>query len=379
MARPGLDRHPKFRLLVRLLNEPEPHVLGYLEMLWMTAYENGDPVIGDNATVEAVAKFPGKAGALTAALLACAGAPNRAGFIEPVAGVEGVYQIHDLFHHAPEYVKKRQKRETERRKENAPPKKRRTTADNGRHRPPSAGQRRTTAENGAPPAPAPAPAPIGGISSPLPPPEPAPPADARERGEGTTDPPDELAQAVAEVGAADPTVNRALIRRVCKNLRDADPPYTAAEVRALPAALTAHGLDFALTPSAIEKHIGRVRVTPPTRPPLTRRPAAAPGKVGVGEAWAAVRTVAAKWADRLWKRPDAGAWQSERTRQFEAEKTAAMQRELDALPPRARRAAECYGWKTIVETDAGVAFSQFAKVYEGLAAEPETAATGPAA
>ena len=45
MARPGLDKHVKFRRLVRILGEPEPHVRGYLELLWEVGYENGDPVL----------------------------------------------------------------------------------------------------------------------------------------------------------------------------------------------------------------------------------------------------------------------------------------------------------------------------------------------
>lgn len=139
MARPGLDRHVKFRRLVRLLGEPEPHVRGYLELMWETAYENGDAVLGDAESVEAAAKYPGEPGKLCAALLACGGA-GRAGFIELAAtaatdcdgrsvappddpsqmaqhdAYEPQYQVHDLFDHAPEYVAARANREAERRK-----------------------------------------------------------------------------------------------------------------------------------------------------------------------------------------------------------------------------------------------------------------------
>jgi hypothetical protein len=114
MARPGLDRHVKFRRLLRLLDEPIPHVRGYLECLWEVAYENGDPLIGDADAVEAAAHFPGEHGKLFVALRDCGG-PNRAGFIEPT-GNDGEYQVHDLFDHAPAYVSNRKSKETERKR-----------------------------------------------------------------------------------------------------------------------------------------------------------------------------------------------------------------------------------------------------------------------
>ncbi len=176
MARPGLDRNVKFRNLCRLLKQPRPHVRGYLELLWDVAYENGNPVIGDPASVEAAAEFPGEPGRLFAALLGCGG-EGRVGFVEPVQGSDTLFQVHDLMDHAPDYVKKRRKREEER-LANA------KTADNG-------GQRRPLADNGKTPTPAPTPAPTpnsGGVppETPLPgttakksrnkkPPEPPPP------------------------------------------------------------------------------------------------------------------------------------------------------------------------------------------------------------
>lgn len=151
MARPGLDRHVKFRRLERILDEPRPHVRGYLELLWETAYENGDPVIGDADAVEAAAEYPGPPGKLCDALLTCGGV-GRAGFIEPVDdatdcdgrsvaetdnpshktddpsrrtdqatknGPAVHYQVHDLYDHAPEYVSSRANRESERRRPKA--------------------------------------------------------------------------------------------------------------------------------------------------------------------------------------------------------------------------------------------------------------------
>lgn len=156
MARPSLDRNPKFKRLVRTLGVPKPHVRGYLELLWDVAYECGNPVIGDSHAIEAAAEWPGKEGELTAALLE-AGGRGRSGFIDAVDGEDGIYQIHDLADHAPDYVKKRRQREMERvnaaveaeaaSKEKS---KRRTTADNG-------GQHPTLAENGKTPTPAPTP------------------------------------------------------------------------------------------------------------------------------------------------------------------------------------------------------------------------------
>lgn len=147
MARPGLSAHPKFKHYVRLLGEPRPHARGYLEVLWDTAYEDGNPVIGTPEQVESVAEYDGPKGKLFNALLNAGG--DKAGFIEPVDGRPGVYQIHELLKNAPDYVKKRQKRAEERESNNScPPNgaERRRMADNG-------GQRRTTAEHVRPPGP----------------------------------------------------------------------------------------------------------------------------------------------------------------------------------------------------------------------------------
>lgn len=115
MARPGLHNHPKFRRLVQLLSEPVPHVHGYLECIWLVSYENGDPFIGDQTDIELAAQWAGEPGKLCRALLTCGGG-HRAGFIEPAEGSADAYQIHDLHHHAPEYVSRRKSKEEERRK-----------------------------------------------------------------------------------------------------------------------------------------------------------------------------------------------------------------------------------------------------------------------
>jgi len=113
MARPTLRGHRKFKRLMRILNLPEPYVLGLLQMIWDAAYESGDDVLGDSLDVESVAGWPGERGVLTQALLDAGG--EQAGFIEPVNGRPGAYQVHDLWQHAPRYVQKRAEREAERR------------------------------------------------------------------------------------------------------------------------------------------------------------------------------------------------------------------------------------------------------------------------
>jgi hypothetical protein len=147
MARPGLRNHPKFRLLCHLLDETAPHVWGYLEMMWEVGYESGNPVLGDHLQVELACGWKGEPGKLAKALIDCKGAQYEHGFIEPVEGKSGAFQIHDLWSNAPDYVKKRRERELERQKKSNPL----SAAPNG-------AERHTTAPNGRPPARAPAPA-----------------------------------------------------------------------------------------------------------------------------------------------------------------------------------------------------------------------------
>jgi hypothetical protein len=110
MARPGLTRHPKFNRLRLMTGEPEAHVLGHLELLWSVCYEAGDPEIGDAVDIEAAAGWDGEPGKLCKALLECGG-KGRVGFIEPTAADPERFQVHDLYDHCPEYVKKRVERE----------------------------------------------------------------------------------------------------------------------------------------------------------------------------------------------------------------------------------------------------------------------------
>lgn len=110
--RQGLRSHPKFLRLVSMLRMPEAHVLGHLTLLWETSYEIGE-VVGDQTDVELTAGWVGVPGLLCDALLGCGGA-GRSGFIEAVPETPGVYRIHDLFDHAPQYVQRRMEREFKR-------------------------------------------------------------------------------------------------------------------------------------------------------------------------------------------------------------------------------------------------------------------------
>jgi hypothetical protein len=114
MARPGLRMHPKFRLLVHLLNIPEAHVWGLLEMVWESSYQSGNPVLGTSIQVEMAAGWTGERGVLTKALMECKGTMHDHGFIKTVEGKEDCYQVHDLMQNAPAYVQKRFAREEER-------------------------------------------------------------------------------------------------------------------------------------------------------------------------------------------------------------------------------------------------------------------------
>lgn len=139
MARPGLRNHPKFRRMVHELKMPAIYVQAHLQAMWDVGYECGNARLGDDMDVELAAEWD-LSGRSPGEFFKAA---------RDFLDVEnGIYFIHDLFDHAPEYVKKRAKREDQRKNKDLNQK----TADNGR-------QRRKVADNGHPPAPAPAPAP----------------------------------------------------------------------------------------------------------------------------------------------------------------------------------------------------------------------------
>lgn len=111
MARPTLNGHPKFAHLSGLVGGRGP-ARGYLELIWDAAYACGDPVIGDARKVEAVSDWRGARGELVEALV-------DSGFLDAMqTDANGkhlqTYAVHDLEHHAPDYVLKRWQREAER-------------------------------------------------------------------------------------------------------------------------------------------------------------------------------------------------------------------------------------------------------------------------
>jgi hypothetical protein len=95
----------KVKLLVQLLKLPRPYVRGLLETLWDVAHASGNPVLGSADAVEAAAEWPGDRGALFAALRECRLIDERP---------DESWEIHDYWHHAPEYVKGRLRKEQQR-------------------------------------------------------------------------------------------------------------------------------------------------------------------------------------------------------------------------------------------------------------------------
>ena len=109
MGRPGLSHHPKFLMLARTLGEVMAR--GVLELVWEVSYESGDDRLGGPDAVEAAARWRGERGVCFAALRDAVG-QGRVGFIEER---DGVWCVHDLWDHAPDYVRKRATREAQRR------------------------------------------------------------------------------------------------------------------------------------------------------------------------------------------------------------------------------------------------------------------------
>lgn len=205
MGRPGLTQHRKFRRLASALKS-EPLARGVLELLWDACYENGDDYLGTAQDVENLARWKKKSALVDA--LVNAGAPDGHGFIEIVSGTNPtLYKIHDLWHHAPDYVRKRRERElkrtqrfdpafpsTDRRDEPREP------ADSDRQTAPDGGQwigiPNSQIGVDRTPAPAPAPAPLstktkaGSIARAR---EVPPPAEPQRRGRRNRDQPPEPA------------------------------------------------------------------------------------------------------------------------------------------------------------------------------------------
>lgn len=123
MAKEGLIVHRKFRRLVSILKMNQAHVLGHLEMIYLSAHVAADPNFADGPTLEAAACWEGKEGQLTQAL-------RTAGLLDKGRG--HVLTLHDYWDHAPDYVQKRAARRA------APDgAERRRTAPNGGQRTPT--------------------------------------------------------------------------------------------------------------------------------------------------------------------------------------------------------------------------------------------------
>ncbi len=153
MARPGLTRHRKFVTLALEIGS-RPAALGHLELLWQVAYESGDDLIGSAAVVESLVDWSGEPGKLAAAFVSC-------GFLDE--STEGL-RVHDLWDHAPDYVRKRRDRERERKHKGKRLSGRRNSqAQVTGQCPPNGAEYETPTgqcpPNGRTPAPAPAPAP----------------------------------------------------------------------------------------------------------------------------------------------------------------------------------------------------------------------------
>jgi hypothetical protein len=110
MARAGLTTHRKFQRLARLLDGVLPGMgatlaRGALETMWEVCYEQADDYLGDADDVEIAAGWRGERGLLCRALLDAGGAV-AAGFIEQDPERAGL-RVHDLWQHAPPYVKRK--------------------------------------------------------------------------------------------------------------------------------------------------------------------------------------------------------------------------------------------------------------------------------
>ena len=140
LAKPDLFNHRKFKALcARLKGMHKLYVRAHLDMMWEVGYHSGNPLLGTAEDVELAAEWDitgRETGEWFDAML-------NLGWIDDLGN--GLYQIHDLLDHAPEYVKKRAKRVAERENKDL----HKNTADIVRRCPP----------NGSTPAPAPAPAP----------------------------------------------------------------------------------------------------------------------------------------------------------------------------------------------------------------------------
>ena len=100
MARLSLSQSPKFKVLVRSLALPTPHVRGYLELLWESAHFRDEPFFASLDEIEAAADWQGETGVFGKALL------DRNWIETHIGG----FMIHDYEEHLPSYVKERRRK-----------------------------------------------------------------------------------------------------------------------------------------------------------------------------------------------------------------------------------------------------------------------------
>jgi hypothetical protein len=103
-------RHRKFIKLIAALGS-QPLARGVLEMLWDAAYDAGDDRLGGPGELEILAGWNGERGVLAGALVS-------SGFVDQVSPDD--FRVHDLWDHAPDYVRKRRDRELSRKSRSRP-------------------------------------------------------------------------------------------------------------------------------------------------------------------------------------------------------------------------------------------------------------------
>lgn len=104
MPRPTLFQSRKFQLALRRLNIPAPHLLGHLEFVWESANQSGESMVGCWESLEAVAMWDGEPGVFAKTL-----SMPGTNFFDVMD--DGIFEIHDYWDHAPEYVRDRRRKE----------------------------------------------------------------------------------------------------------------------------------------------------------------------------------------------------------------------------------------------------------------------------
>lgn len=299
-----LPDHRKFLRLVRLLGEPTPHVIGYLELMWRRCYQTGNPKLGDELDVEAAAGYQGEPGKFARAA-ADSGGESSTGFI---VIKDGAYHVHDLWDHAPEWAKKRMARTG-----NLPegvadyggikPHKKRRAADKSKDQPPRGdqngdsdaarhteqrGERGKGKEEKRKPFAADAAngdsADTGGAK-----PKDRKPAKAVEQKPAQPRERNPLFDAIADVCGLDVSTAGSLVGSVAAALKAAETPYTPDDVREFGHRFAElcpwASKDSRLRPTAkeVERYIGGIRASPPVG-------SAKPGSPPAGDKFAAVRS-----------------------------------------------------------------------------------------